>query len=121
MAFYAFKIPRISTRFLVIGILHQKKRRKTAVFTNNRHSANEFWFFYKQTAGGHDIQNRLHLQGGCVKIYSENSTRFYFGREEGVKMKKRVVYMLLCFMLCMASIPAAAFADSETPAVLAKE
>lgn len=32
-------------------------------------------------------------------------------------MKKRVVYMLLCFMLCMASIPAAAFADSETPAV----
>ena len=36
-------------------------------------------------------------------------------------MKKRVVYMLLCFMLCMASIPAAAFADSETPAVLAKE
>lgn len=36
-------------------------------------------------------------------------------------MKKRVVYMLLCFMLCMASIPAAAFADSETPAVPAKE
>ena len=32
-------------------------------------------------------------------------------------MKKRVVYMLLCFMLCMASIPAAAFADSETLAV----
>lgn len=32
-------------------------------------------------------------------------------------MKKRVVYMLLCFMLCMVSIPAAAFADSETPAV----
>lgn len=32
-------------------------------------------------------------------------------------MKKRVVYMLLCFMLCMASIPAAAFADSETPTV----
>lgn len=32
-------------------------------------------------------------------------------------MKKRAVYMLLCFMLCMASIPAAAFADSETPAV----
>ena len=36
-------------------------------------------------------------------------------------MKKRVVYMLLCFMLCMASIPAAAFADSETPAVPATE
>lgn len=36
-------------------------------------------------------------------------------------MKKRVVYMLLCFMLCMASIPAAAFADSETPAVTATE
>ena len=32
-------------------------------------------------------------------------------------MKKRVVYVLLCFMLCMASIPAAVFADSETPAV----
>ena len=77
----------------------------------------EFWFFYKQTAGSHDIQNELHLQGGCVKIDSENSTRFYFGREEGVKMKKRVVYVLLCFMLCMASIPAAVFADSETPAV----
>lgn len=27
-------------------------------------------------------------------------------------MKKRVVYVLLCFMLCMASIPAAVFADS---------
>lgn len=36
-------------------------------------------------------------------------------------MKKRVVYMLLCFMLCMASIPAAAFADSKTPAVPATE
>lgn len=32
-------------------------------------------------------------------------------------MKKRVVYMLLCFMLCMASIPAAVFADS-IPAIV---
>ena len=32
-------------------------------------------------------------------------------------MRNKIVYVLLCLMLCVAFIPAAAFADSETPAV----
>ncbi len=32
-------------------------------------------------------------------------------------MKNKIVYVLMCFMLCMAFIPAAAFADDETPSV----
>ena len=31
-------------------------------------------------------------------------------------MRNKIVYVLLCLMLCVAFIPAAAFADSETPA-----
>ena len=32
-------------------------------------------------------------------------------------MKNKIAHILLCLMLCMAFIPAAAFADSETPSV----
>ena len=36
-------------------------------------------------------------------------------------MRNKIVYVLLCLMLCVAFIPAAAFADSETPTVPATE
>ena len=44
IGFSVIKIPKVNIRNPIFGIHHEKNRRITAVFTNNSHSPDNFWF-----------------------------------------------------------------------------